>query len=371
MFFIILLVAVILLITCSLRGYYNFFKKKKHGRILFFVLLILSIVNLIIAVKKSKFIPFEFLKNVSYFIAVVTFITFIYSAFLFGVKWIILKIANCLKCTQGKFISFLSSEGKTSAVIFALMILLSTAGYINMGTFRQTDYTVRVDKSAEISELNCAVISDTHIGVGVHADRLDELVEKINRLNPDVIFLVGDIVDESTTQNDIDKMVKSFQGLKSKMGTFYVSGNHERYAGFDFNKYMENAGVTVLSDEAVTVGGNVTIIGRKDAYAQRKELSEICKSNLSQSGPLIVLNHEPLQLEKMSREGADVTISGHTHGEQFPFTKALFSLANDMMYGTKKYGKMTAVTTSGAGGWGLHFKLPAKSEIVNLKIIFK
>ena len=230
--------------------------------------------------------------------------------------------------------------------------------------------TVQVNKPSQFSQLKCAVISDTHIGVGTNADKLDELTEKINELEPDVILLVGDIVDESTCDKDVEKMISAFKNLKSRYGAFYVSGNHEGIADFNYKKYISQAGITVLDDEKVQIG-DVAIIGRKDAYSNRKELDElISDTDTDRSKPVIVLNHEPLQLKKMSEQGADITLCGHTHGEQFPFTEVLFGLANDMMYGEKTYGNMTAITTSGAGGWGIHFKLPAKSEIINLTVKF-
>ena len=369
LFFLLLFAAVIFLIACSLGGYYSFWKEKKLNKPCFFVILAVLTANMVIAVKYSKIIPFAFLKQISYFMAVIFFIAMVYSSFFFIIRWIILKAAKHFKRTEGKFIGFLSSKGKTTALVSALVCLLAVTGYINMGTFRVSDFTVNIDKPSQLSELNCAVISDMHIGVGVNSQKLDELTEKINSLAPDVIFLVGDIVDESTTDEDVRIMINAFKNLKSKYGAYYVSGNHEGYANFNYNKYMTEAGITVLEDEAAAIGEDITVIGRKDAYSNRKELKEIIyDENTDTSKPIIVLNHEPLQLAKMSEEGADLTLCGHTHGEQFPFTKLLFGLANDMMYGEKQFGNMVAITTSGAGGWGFHFKLPAKSEIINLHI---
>lgn len=371
LFFVLFLVAVIFAIIISTHGYYSFWKSKKFKKPVFWGIFILFLANMILAVEKSKLIPFHWLKMVSYFFASLFFITLIYSSFLFVIKWIIIKIADKTEHNKNKFITFLSAKGRSTLVIFGIMCIVSIAGYINMDTVRQTNYTVNIPKSSENTSVKAAVISDSHTGIGVNPKNLDNIVEKINNTDPDVIFMVGDIVDESTTDEDIDALINAFKKLKSKYGTYYVAGNHEGYAGFDYNKYMPKARITVLDDKAVTIAGDITVIGRKDAYSQRKELSEIIKNdNVDKSKPIITLNHEPLQLAKMASEGSDLTFCGHTHGEQFPFTKVLFSLANDMMYGQEKFSDMTAITTSGIGGWGFHFKLPAKSEIAVVDIEF-
>lgn len=371
LFFILFSVAVVAAIIFSTIGYYSFWKSKKLNKPAFWGIFILLFANMILAVEKSKIIPFHWLKMTSYFFAILFFITTIYSSFLFIPKWLILKIADKSKHNKNKFIKFLSSKGKSTMVIFGIMCVVSIAGFINMDTVRQTNYTVKIPKASENSSIRAAVISDSHTGIGVNPKNLEKITEKINETNPDVIFMVGDIVDESTTDEDVETLINAFKKLKSKYGTYYVAGNHEGYANFDYNKYMPKAGITVLDDKTATIAGDITVIGRKDGYSQRKELSEIIKDeNVDKSKPIITLNHEPLQLAKMADEGSDLTFCGHTHGEQFPFTKVLFSLANDMMYGQEKFSDMTAITTSGIGGWGFHFKLPAKSEIAVVNIEF-
>ena len=83
---------------------------------------------------------------------------------------------------------------------------------------------------------------------------------------------------------------------------------------------------------------------------------------------LFTLSAYAAEKPEIAAQGADISMHGHTHGEQFPLTYLPFSFMNDMMSGLKQFGDMTAFTTQGAGGWGFHFKFPAKCEVAKVTI---
>jgi len=369
--FILIVILVFTLIGINIVSLYKFWKEMGFKKILFPVAFIIFFALAVLPMRLYKSIPWLYLRRVGLFISAVFFILLIYPAFLFIVRKIVLLIAKAADKTDNRFISFIADCKRSTPLILGLTAILGIAGYINIGIFRVTDYTVEIDKPSHTDSLNAAVIADAHIGIGIYSEDLDKLADKINSLEPDIILLVGDIIDENTRPEELDDMVSAFSKLSAPYGVYFVSGNHEAYTNAEYAPYFEAAGITVLDDKAVTVAGDINIVGRKSQAVPRKELSQIIEENsVDTDKPVIVLNHEPISLAQMAEEGADLTLSGHTHGEQFPFTKELFSFTNDMMYGVEYFDDMPALTTSGIAAWGFHFSMPAKSEIVNLTIKF-
>ena len=224
----------------------------------------------------------------------------------------------------------------------------------------------------DTAQLTAAVIADTHIGIAAHKGDIDEIISQINDIKPDVVLLLGDIFDENTSTDEKEYFAEHFKDVKSKYGSFYIYGNHDDEGRIDCEEYIRQAGIKVLADDTAVIGGDITLIGMNSEYAGSGDKIEriIKDKKVDVKKPVIVLKHEPLGLQEIADAGADVSMHGHTHGEQFPLTYIPFSFMNDMMCGTKKFGDMTAFTTQGAGGWGFHFKLPASSEVAKVTINF-
>ena len=115
----------------------------------------------------------------------------------------------------------------------------------------------------------------------------------------------------------------------------------------------------------------IQLVGLRDSADKKKISPEQLLSGIDTEQPVLVLSHRPKDLELLSRAGADLVLCGHTHGGQYPLGFLAALAANDMNYGIKKYGTMTAVTTSGAGGDGIPSKLTVPSEIVKLTVTFQ
>ncbi|WP_124098441.1 metallophosphoesterase [Ruminococcus sp. Marseille-P6503] len=305
------------------------------------------------------------------FTAAATFVILGYSAFLFLARDTVVLVLKLIKRSDSSFFRALSSW-KTSLRIFAATFILSVIGYINMGILRVNEYSVNIAKPSVNEKLEIVFLADAHIGTGADRNGLNEITEKINEMAPDAVFLVGDFFDENTSEENRRYMTEAFSQIEARYGVYFAYGNHEGYIGEDISGYFESAGITVLDDKAVTIAEDITVIGRKDLSAGARDIeSLISEYSVDTEKPVIVLNHQPRGLEDISESGADLTLCGHTHGEQFPLTKPFVAMANDMVYGTKEYGNMTAVTTSGAGGWGVHFKFPADSELVKITLSFE
>lgn len=370
--FLLLPIVLIALFSVSIIWYYRLWKSFKLPKWIYWVIQLVLAAVFVYAMGFRKYTPYFINKKIIMFISAVYFICTAYTS----VICIIVKLASVISAKispNGKVTSILKRRRILPVIFLCLTILLGVAGYINMGILREKNITFEIDKKSVNDSITAVMISDTHLGTGLYADQLDELVDKINSMEPDVVFMVGDIIDESTTDSEIDIMTEEFSRLNSKFGAYFVFGNHELYTNDEkISKYFEEAGITVLRDEVSVIAEDITVIGRMDYHENPQPIDEIIKSNnIDTSKPVIVLAHEPLGLDEISESGADLSFSGHTHGEQFPLTRAFVAMANDMVYGEEIFGSMTAYTSSGAGGWGMHYKLPSCSEIVKAEIVFR
>lgn len=138
---------------------------------------------------------------------------------------------------------------------------------------------------------------------------------------------------------------------------------------------LKSAGIKILDDEVTLINDSLYIIGRKDAEKSgfgsedREELTTLMK-NIDMTKPVIVLEHEPMNLEEISNQGVDLHLSGHTHaGQFFPLTIGT-SMKWLNSYGMKQVGRMTSVVTSGIGVYGPNIRIGTNSEISIVNIQF-
>ncbi|MCD8329025.1 MAG: metallophosphoesterase [Ruminococcus sp.] len=369
-FAVILPLVVLAFLLVSIVTYYKLWRDFKLPRLIYWliqaILIALFVVCLVFSGNTSGF-----LHKAMLFYSAAYFVVIIYSSVIFILSAVISLLAGKFSPTS-KFSRLIKHKKILPLATLCLTLVLSVSGYINMGILCEKDINIELDEASTNDSLTAVMISDTHLGTGLLSDKLDDLVDSINSMEPDVIFMVGDIIDESTSNADISTMIAEFSRLESRYGTFFVYGNHEYYISSpEVDSYFEQAGITVLRDEAVTIADDITIIGRKSYYENPMPVEEIIEeNNIDESNPIIVLAHEPLGLEDLSLTGADLSFSGHTHGEQFPLIYSFMAIANDMVYGIAQFNDMTAYTSSGAGGWGMHFKLPSNSEIVKAQMTF-
>ena len=148
------------------------------------------------------------------------------------------------------------------------------------------------------------------------------MINQINERNPDLLLLPGDIIDEDIGPFIEQKMPETFQ-LHPKYGVYAVFGNHEYIGGHaeEALYYLSQAGVTVLRDDYVQVADSFYLVGRDDparqrhAQKSREDLKTIMENGYSL--PIILLDHQPFNLEEAQAMGVDLQLSGHTHRGQF------------------------------------------------------
>ena len=348
---------------------------KKHvplSQVFFWGITTVLLVNMFYTVFNIRSITVKPLKEVMIFLSAVTFIVLIYTSVIMLIKYILGFILGGFLKPTNPVLRFINERKITLPVLLAVTAIVGVVGYIHMNIITTEEYSINVKKASKNKSITAAVVADTHIGISAHKSTIDTIVEKINEMKPDVVLLLGDIFDENTTTDEMEYFSEKFKDVKSKYGSFFVFGNHENMQNEDVSQYLKDAGIKILEDDKAVIAGDITLVGMLSEYDSSGDpIDRIIKQKkVDTTKPVIVLKHEPLGIKDISAAGADVSMYGHTHGEQFPFTYLPFSFLNDMMCGTKDFDGMTAFTTQGAGGWGFHFKFPAKSEVAKVTINF-
>ncbi|MGL4772888.1 MAG: metallophosphoesterase [Clostridium sp.] len=284
----------------------------------------------------------------------------------------LLKLIFKNKLTNKKYIS------KYTFIFVAIFIFtLLSYGTFNAKNSYVKTYNFSVDKSCDISNLNIVLVSDIHLGDEINREKLSQLINEVNALNPDIILIAGDLIDMSIKPFIDEEMYKELANFKSKYGTFLALGNHDIYAGREdeLTNLLKNEGINVLRDESILVNDSFYILGRDDKSIERtksprKSLSEIT-SGLDKSKPSIIIDHTPDSINDSINSNIDIQVSGHTHrGQLFP-GNLITSLIFPLDYGYDNIDGLNLIVSSGYGYWGPPVRLGSRSEIVNLKVTFQ
>lgn len=209
-------------------------------------------------------------------------------------------------------------------------------------------------------------ISDIHLGQIHSLSYAKKIVEKINLIPHDIVFIGGDLFDGAEA-HDIKELAHVFGKLNGKLGTYFVTGNHEEYGNVAaFVSAVKSAKIRVLFDEKVEIEG-LQLIGVDYAHASDKDSFRKILSSLSieSNKPSILLKHEPKDIDVVCEAGISLQISGHTHnGQMWPFMYLANRTYKGFGYGLKKTGETQVYTSSGVGTWGPPLRIGTISEIV-------
>jgi len=266
----------------------------------------------------------------------------------------------------------------TAIAILGFVVLIVIAGFINALKPRVKTLDLVIHKNVNPTKLmNIVVASDIHLGTLIYKSRLERIVEKINGLNPDLVLLPGDVVDEDLGPVIRENLGETLRKIKSKHGVIAVTGNHEYIGGVEEAcQYLTDHGITMLRDSSIKIDNAVTIVGREDASIRqfankrRRSLEELM-ANVDTSRPVILMDHQPFRLEEAVKNWVDLQLSGHTHhGQLWPFnfiTKKLYELS----WGYTKKGNTHFYVSSGVGTWGPPIRIGNRPEVVNVRLRFK
>lgn len=263
----------------------------------------------------------------------------------------------------------------TLLTVLGLSVLFVTVGFINARIPRIKELNITISKpNATPAELTIVMASDIHLGTIIASRKVNRLVEKINEMDPDLVLLAGDIVDEDLAPVINNNLGESLSRIKSPLGVYGITGNHEYIGGVGpAVEYLENHRIRMLRDTAVFVDNYFYLVGRDDrdkprfTGKPRKDLEEIMLT-VDTGFPVILMDHQPFDLARHARMGIDLQLSGHTHhGQLWPFnyiTDAIYEIS----WGYKQIGTTHFYVSSGYGTWGPPLRLGNRPEIVKIKL---
>jgi uncharacterized protein len=253
-----------------------------------------------------------------------------------------------------------------AGVLFGLAILLGIYALINARWVRVKRIKVKLPNLPHTWRGRvAALVSDVHLGHVNGVAFMRQIVAKLTRLGPDVVFLTGDLYDG--TKVDANTLAAPWKELSAPLGAYFITGNHEEFS--NPAKYLDAvrlAGVRILNNEKVTVDGLqvVGVLHHTSANADQFR-SVLERAALKREEPSILLSHAPHALPIPEQAGISLQLSGHTHGGQFfPFTWFTQRIFGEYTYGLKRFGNMMVYTTTGAGTWGPPMRLGTQPEIV-------
>ena len=282
------------------------------------------------------------------------------------------------------------------ACCICVVIIISFSGIYHAKHIKVTPYKITVDKSApDMDSLKIVLLADTHFGYNSGAVHAQEIVDKINEQNPDLVCIAGDIFDnEYDAVREPEKISEILRTIRSKYGVYACCGNHDLnepiLAGFTFKhkkedskqlkdprmkRFLQNSNIQLLEDEAVLIDNNFYVVGRKDAsliekIEEKRKTPAQLTQKLDKDKTIIVIDHQPKELQDIADAGVDLDLCGHTHdGQTFPgnFT-VKFLWENPCGYLQK--GSMHNIVTSGSGVWGPAMRVGTDSEICTINLTF-
>jgi uncharacterized protein len=227
----------------------------------------------------------------------------------------------------------------------------------------------KLPRSADLTRI--AVVSDIHLGPLRGYSHTRRIVDMINGLDADVVAVVGDLVDGSVA--DQGQAASPLRDLRSRYGSFFVTGNHEYFSGFqEWNEKVASFGVRPLRNELASLPFGLDLAGVNDATgAGQGDAPDYAKALTGHDPalPVVLLAHQPVQAHEAAALGVDLQLSGHTHGGQMvPFNLIVRATGQPVVSGLGEVDGMPVYVTNGAGFWGPPVRVGAPPDITLVQL---
>lgn len=314
----------------------------------------------------------------------IAYIGYYWAAFFFYAVMTVLTIdffRLINKVLMSRFENILPKSFPSSLPAVGISVVFFVLSLLTIGTLlarfpRVRRYPVKLAKGFELDRpLKVVVLSDIHYGSLVSSADLNILSKTVNSLEPDLVLLAGDIIDNSLDLIRKTPFSMQISQLEAKYGVYGVLGNHE-YANADPDEtieFFEQSGIKMLKDQTIKLADSFYLAGRNEKRSEfsgllgQKNPSELL-SDLNHELPIILMQHQPNDLPMVELAGVDVSVAGHTHrGQMFPLN-LLSRKKYEQSFGYQKIGKLQNIVSSGYGTWGPPIRLGSRSEIVLLEI---
>lgn len=255
--------------------------------------------------------------------------------------------------------TWLKNNVITTVSLTGLMLTVFIAGNIHYHNKQRQEINLKTDKHLE-RPLKIVMLSDLHAGFHNRRAEVGRWVNIINAEKPDLILIAGDIIDGNV--RPLLAQGTSEELMHFNTPTFACLGNHEYITGIDKSiALLKETGICILRDSLATIGG-VTIVGRDDRSNRTRRSVEQLMQGVNRDNYIILLDHQPFNLEESEQNGVDLQLSGHTHqGQVWPLnwvTRKMY----ECDHGEYRRGKTDYYVSSGIGIWGGKFRIGTDSE---------
>jgi uncharacterized protein len=285
---------------------------------------------------------------------------------------ILLLIRRIIPFFPSEMISQVRFYAFITITVFTALLL--SVGFINAITPISKHYNITIDKHFSNNSFRIVAVSDIHLGSIIRKRSMCHLSSMIAKEHPDVVLLLGDIVDGSIGPVLRGDLLSYLKLPELSMGVYAITGNHEFIGDIDKTlPYIESRGIRVLKDEVITLPNGVQIAGRYDRSSYsgtnrgRMSLSQLLSAT-DTTQPVIVMDHQPDELTDLHKYGVDLQLSGHTHnGQMWPLnliTRSIYRLS----YGYRRFSSTQVIVSSGFGIWGPRVRIGTKPEIVVIDV---
>ncbi|MGE4263996.1 MAG: metallophosphoesterase [Desulfovibrio sp.] len=272
-----------------------------------------------------------------------------------------------------RFVPFFLSP-RALCLAFALTFVVVAYGTYELDNLRVHSRQI---VSAKVRQpVRLVAVTDLHLGVMSTEARLDALVALIRAQKPDLLLLVGDLVNDHPAS--LERLAAKFKAVEPRLGAFGVFGNHERYEGDGRSaRVFEWAGARLLCNESFSLPeAGVQLLGVVDP-GRAPDLPGVIAREIRSLEPeldptlfRVLLNHRPLAWREAALPlGIELTLSGHTHkGQVFPFYLVV-STYHEFMGGFYEQGGQMLGVSAGAGFWGPPLRVLAPPDILVVDLL--
>ncbi|MEU6607819.1 metallophosphoesterase [Streptomyces shenzhenensis] len=250
---------------------------------------------------------------------------------------------------------------------------VATVGYGTYGVLRGprvkrvTVPLAKLPRSAH--GFRIAVVSDIHLSPVLGRGFAQRVVDTINATQPDLIAVVGDLVDGSVP--DLGPAAAPLAQLSARHGAYFVTGNHEYFSGAgQWVEEVRRLGLRPL-ENARTELPAFDLAGVNDVQGESEGQGPDFGRALGDRDPAracVLLAHQPVQIHEAVRHGVDLQLSGHTHGGQLWPGSLFAAAANPTVAGLERYGDTQLYVSRGAGAWGPPTRVGAPSDITVVEL---
>ncbi|GHH12948.1 metallophosphoesterase [Streptomyces lanatus] len=268
--------------------------------------------------------------------------------------------------TRRLFVSRVLAGGAAAAAVGT--VGYGTYGVLNGPTVKRV--TVPLAKLPRAAHgYRIAVVSDIHLGPVLGRSFAQKVVDTINGTQPDLIAVVGDLVDGSV--KDLGPAAAPLAGLRARHGAYFVTGNHEYFSGAEqWVEEVRRLGLRPL-ENARTELPHFDLAGVNDVSGESEGQGPDFGKALGdrdKARACVLLAHQPVQIHDAVDHGVDLQLSGHTHGGQLWPGNLVAGLANPTVAGLERYGDTQLYVSRGAGAWGPPTRVGAESDITVIEL---